>query len=398
MANIQNLPYLQNKNTFKTSYLARFLLKKIKRYLLKNSPYHYLIFHRQDKLLKFIQKTSKKYHYFLRFDIEKFYPSINHSILIELLIKKLDSRNGKKILKQQLIPFLKENNIQNKGLVLGNYLSWVLAGIYLLPLDEKLILKNKPFLRVQDDYLIFCKNKKEPLKILKEIIEPNLNYLDLKINIEKLKSGRFHQDELKFLGFCYKAGVFTVEKSRLEKFKNKIIKITHLTKKKPIEAIIKQLNNQLIGFAHYYKFGQVKNTFEDLDSFVRQRLRRYLIKNKNQKQKIGNLLLTNQQLETLGLKSLTKIKEKYDSKKTLIFKKSEKKKVKNEQIFNQLLTRKIPENIDKYYILGIYKSLKEITKNIRSIKTKLQKIEVKLEKEKKSNQGVRESLIIPRKR
>jgi len=383
MANIQNLPYLQNKNTFKTSYLARFLLKKIKKYLLKNSPYHYLIFHRQDKLLKFIQKTSKKYHYFLRFDIEKFYPSINHSILIELLIKKLNSRNGKKILKQEIIPFLKENNIQNKGLVLGNYLSWVLAGIYLLPLDEKLILKNKPFLRVQDDYLIFCKNKKEPLKILKEIIEPTLNHLDLKINIEKLKSGRFHQDELNFLGFCYKAGVFTIEKSRLEEFKNKIIKITHLTKKKPIEAIIKQLNNQLMGFAHYYKFSQCKQTFIDLDAFIRQRLRRYLCRNKDSQNKLGNLILTNQQLKSLGLKSLIDIYQKYHSKKTLIFKKSEKKKVKNEQIFNQLLTRKIPDNIDKYYILGIYKSLKEITKNIAKIERKIQKIEAKLTEEEK---------------
>ena len=252
-----------------------------------------------------------------------------------------------------------------------------------MPLDEKLILKNKPFLRVQDDYLIFCKNKKEPLKILKEIIEPTLNHLDLKINIEKLKSGRFHQDELNFLGFCYKAGVFTIEKSRLEEFKNKIIKITHLTKKKPIEAIIKQLNNQLMGFAHYYKFSQCKQTFIDLDAFIRQRLRRYLCRNKDSQNKLGNLILTNQQLKSLGLKSLIDIYQKYHSKKTLIFKKSEKKKVKNEQIFNQLLTRKIPENIDKYYILGIYKSLKEITKNIAKIERKIQKIEAKLTEEEK---------------
>jgi len=388
MANIQNLPYLQNKNTFKTSYLARFLLKKIKKYLLKNSPYHYLIFHRQDKLLKFIQKTSKKYHYFLRFDIEKFYPSINHSILIELLIKKLDSRNGKKILKQEIIPFLKENNIQNKGLVLGNYLSWVLAGVYLLPLDEKLILKNKPFLRVQDDYLIFCKNKKEPLKILKEIIEPTLNQLELKININKLNSGKFHQNPMEFMGFRYYGGVFTISENKIEEFKNKIIKITHLTKKKPIEAIIKQLNNQILGFGHYYKFSQCKQIFIDLDAFIRQRLRRYLCRNKDSQNKLGNLTFTNEQLKSLGLKSLVDIYQKYRHKKTLIFKKSEKKKVKNEQIFNQLLTRKIPDNIDKYYILGIYKSLKEITKNIAKIERKIQKIEVKLEKIIKNISGM----------
>jgi hypothetical protein len=44
---------------------------------------------------------------------------------------------------------------------LGNYLGWVLAGLYLLPLDLKIRqLADRPFLRIQDDYLIFCKNKK----------------------------------------------------------------------------------------------------------------------------------------------------------------------------------------------------------------------------------------------
>jgi len=53
--------------------------------------------------------------------------------------------------------FLEKCPINGKGLPMGNYLSWVLAGFYLLPLDLKI---QRPFLRVQDDYLIFCKSKK----------------------------------------------------------------------------------------------------------------------------------------------------------------------------------------------------------------------------------------------
>jgi hypothetical protein len=128
------------------------------------------------------------------------------------------------------------------------------------------------------------------------------------------------------MGFRYYAGIFTISERKIEEFKNRIAKITHLTKKKSRQAIIKLLNNKILGFGHYYKFAYCKQDFEKLDAFIRQRLRRYLIKNKDQKQKIGNLLLTNQQLKNLGLKSLIDIKVKYGSKKRHIFAKKRNKR------------------------------------------------------------------------
>jgi hypothetical protein len=173
MANINQLPYFQINNTKGTNKIARFLLKKIKRVLEEKNPYHYLIFARQDKRLLYLEKMSKKYQYFLRIDIEKYYPSINHEVLLEVLEKELFknklSRRLRKIIRKEILLLLKKSPIKNLGLPLGSYLFWVLAGFYLLPLDLKI---PKPFLRIQDDYLIFCKNKKEPEKILKEIISP----------------------------------------------------------------------------------------------------------------------------------------------------------------------------------------------------------------------------------
>ncbi len=85
MANINQLPYFQRNNTKNTNKMANFLLKKIKKDLKEKCPYHYLIFARQDKRLEYLQKMSKKYKYFLKIDIEKFYPSINHKILLDNL-------------------------------------------------------------------------------------------------------------------------------------------------------------------------------------------------------------------------------------------------------------------------------------------------------------------------
>ena len=87
MANINQLPYYKINNTKETNQIARFLLKKVKKILKEKYPYHYLIFARQDKRLEYIQKMSKKYKYFLKLDIEKYYPSINHRILLDNLWK-----------------------------------------------------------------------------------------------------------------------------------------------------------------------------------------------------------------------------------------------------------------------------------------------------------------------
>jgi len=382
MANINQLPYFQVPNTKKMNKIARFLLKKVKIPLKETHPYHYLIFARQDKRLAYIQKMSKKYKYFLRLDIEKYYPSINHKILLEILEKEIFknnlSRRLKQIIKKELPLFLKQSPINNLGLPLGNYLVWVLAGFYLLSLDSKI---KRPFLRIQDDYLIFCKNKKEPEKILKEIIEPELERLELKININKLNSGKFHQNLIEFMGFRYYAGIFTISEKKIEEFKNKIIKITHLTRKKSYKTIIKLLNNKILGFGHYYKFAFCRQNFEKLDAFVRQRLRRYLIKNKDQKQKIGNLILTNEAIRKMGLKSLIEIKEKYTRKKGDIFQKKIKNRYKTCNLKNNFQRQNLEGKGHYYEQKMILEELRKLTNLLKKLERRIVKIEKKLDGE-----------------
>lgn len=401
MANINQLPYFQLNpvrdfslngvnNTKQTNKIARFLLKKVKKILREKYSYHYLIFARQDQRLEYIQKMSKKYKYFLKIDIEKYYPSINHKILLEILEKEVFknnlSRQLKYIIRKELPLFLKQSPTNNYGLPLGNYLSWVLTGLYLLPLDLKIYpVKNKisngvprPFLRVQNDYLIFCKSKKEPEKILKEIIEPELNQLELKININKLNSGKFHENPVEFMGFRYYAGVFTISDKKIEEFKNRIIKITHLTNKKSHKAVVKLLNNKILGFGHYYKFAHCKQDFKKLDAFIRQRLRRYISRNKDSKNKSENLILTNKTLESMGLKSLEAIYSKYASKKRVISGKISKNKQKTGQFKKSPSWAQFEEINCHYQQKMILNQLKQLTSLAKKIERRVANLEKNL--------------------
>jgi hypothetical protein len=265
-----------------------------------------------------------------------------------------------------------------KGISIGSSLSYVLSCIFLLNLDLKI---PRPFLRQADDYIIFCKDKKEPEKILREIVNPELKRLNLEINEKKLKSGKFHQDKVDFIGFNFYAGHFTIKESKISDFKNRIIKITHLTKKKPKEAIIKLLNNKILGFGHYYKHASCTQDFQALDSFIRMRLRRYLSRNKDSKNKQGNLILTNEAIKSIGLKSLVEIK--YGHEKRHISKKRSKKTTKSGRLINQPNWNNLEHIELKYRQEEILNQLKELTSLVKKIEMQIVKNESKVVKKKK---------------
>lgn len=258
---------------------------------------------------------------------------------------------------------------------LGNSLAHILAGINLLKLDLNL---GVPFLRFCDAYLLFGKTSGQLQKVLTQTINPILTELNLSFNIKKSKSGKFHRDNMIFLGFNYYSGYIGIAEDKTEGFKQKIKKITHLTRKKSIPATIKLLNNQILGFAHYYKFANAKQVFDELDRFIRSRLRRYINRNKDSRSKLTNLILTNQVLKQLKLKSLTQIYEKYRQK--IGYKSAKKKKIKAKT--GQLAKR--PISLNNLYPLHLRQKstdvkIDELTRLVKKWGVKIDKIGRKLD-------------------
>lgn len=91
--------------------------------------------------------------YCLKFDIRKFYPSVNHSILKELLRRKLKDKD--------LLWLLDEVIDSAPGLPIGNYLSQYFANYYLTFFDHwvKEALKVKYYFRYADDIVILAASK-----------------------------------------------------------------------------------------------------------------------------------------------------------------------------------------------------------------------------------------------
>lgn len=103
-------------------------------------------------LKKDLYNNRKETTYCLKLDIRKFYPSINHDILFDILKKKIKDRN--------LLTILREIIDSANGVPIGNYLSQYFANLYLSYFDHWLKEEVKcRYYRYADDIVILGNNK-----------------------------------------------------------------------------------------------------------------------------------------------------------------------------------------------------------------------------------------------
>ena len=121
-------------------------------------------------------KIKYKNYYILKFDISKFFASIDQEILKEKIKRKIKDKDALDII-------FKIIDSEEQGLGIGSMTSQCLAIFYLNDLDHfiKEKLKLKYYVRYQDDGLIFHESK-EYLKICFKEIEKFLDKEHLKLN------------------------------------------------------------------------------------------------------------------------------------------------------------------------------------------------------------------------
>ena len=138
---------------------------------IKNRGIHKLAY----DLKKVLQKHPQETKYGLKIDIRKFYPSINHEILFEIIRRKIKDNN--------LLVILKEIIYSADGVPIGNYLSQFFANLYLTYFDHwvKEELKCKYYFRYADDIVILSNNKSFLRSILLAIKLYMTNVLKLKL-------------------------------------------------------------------------------------------------------------------------------------------------------------------------------------------------------------------------
>jgi len=129
--------------------------------------------HAMSRAIKTALKDEQNTRYYLKLDIQKFYPSVDHRILKQLLRRKFKDND--------LLEMLDGIIDSAPGLPIGNYLSQYFANFYLTYFDHwlKEVKGVRYYYRYADDMVIFASNKADLHQLRADIA----NYLKTELNL-----------------------------------------------------------------------------------------------------------------------------------------------------------------------------------------------------------------------
>lgn len=229
--------------------------------------------------LRVCQKNiTEGYKYVVDMDLEKYFDTINHSKLIQLLGESIKDGRVVSLIHKYLRAGVVIRHTFRKsavGAMQGGPLSPLLSNVYLNELDKELVKRGHQFVRYADDAMIFCKSRKSADRTLENIRSYIEQKLFLKVNEEKTVVS--HVKGVKFLGYAFYVyrgeGRLRVHPKSITKMKKRIKELTNRSNGMGYEERRKKLNEYIRGWLNYYKLADVKTFLKTFDQYYRRRLR-----------------------------------------------------------------------------------------------------------------------------
>jgi len=225
-------------------------------------------------------------------DIEQFFDKVNHDILMYKIAKTIKDKPLLKLIRRFLTAGLMQDGMckaRNAGAPQGGPLSPLLSNILLHSLDLELERRNHKFCRYADDCNIYVKSKVAGKRVMKGISRFLKDRLKLTVNKDKSAVDKIKHRQ--FLGFrILNNADITISKTSLIKIKNKIRVLTKRNRGIALYTLIKELNQVIRGWYHYFKDTKSSTLMKQLDSWIRRRIRCFRIKQRKRKYSIKTML------------------------------------------------------------------------------------------------------------
>lgn len=210
-------------------------------------------------------------------DLEKFFDRVDHDILMSKLARLIEDKRLLKLIRRYLEADMWNGNEyikRDKGMPQGSPLSPLLSNILLDDLDKELERRGHSFCRYADDCNIYVSSQKAGEHLLADISQ--FLSKELKLQVNEQKSAVSRPWKRKFLGYSFtwhKQSRVKIAPQSVARLKDKIRSLTTGNCSRSIAKAIKELTPILRGWMSYFRLTQVKGILEDLDGWIRRKLR-----------------------------------------------------------------------------------------------------------------------------
>ena len=232
-------------------------------------------------------------------DLSKYFDTLNHELLMNLLRKNIRDKRVIELIKKYLKAGVMENGLLVKtteGSPQGGPLSPLLANIYLNEYDKEMASRGVPVIRYADDIVVLAKSPRAAQRLLESTQRYLEGKLKLRMNVEKSKVvSVFAIRNFKFLGFALGKGKNSIyiraHTKSLKKAKVKLKELTSRSQGRNVRKVMENVKVYIRGWLGYFGIASMRTTMQRWDKWLRRRIRMYIWKQwKKPKTRVESLI------------------------------------------------------------------------------------------------------------
>jgi RNA-directed DNA polymerase len=210
-------------------------------------------------------------------DLEKFFDRVNHAVLMARVARKVKDQRMLKLIRRYLASGIMQHGLvepRSEGTPQGGPLSPLLSNILLDDLDKELEKRGHRFCRYADDCNIYVGSRRAGERVMESLTRFLKERLKLAVNPKKSAVDR--PWKRKFLGFsmtAHRECRVRVAPQAVKRFKEVMRQKFREGRGRNLRAFLDSLKPKLRGWASYFSVAETRNVFEDLDQWLRRKLR-----------------------------------------------------------------------------------------------------------------------------